>query len=294
MRIPWKVLSGVLAAVAIFALVGAHSANLILNVGIGNAAALDMYGLGLGTMNKFGYNGDVDTTEESIWDADDLPTEGDGPIRCFTNVGTNPAAFYISSDHEDDAGLGVTVEGLDANWASTIISATLGDASASGTLFAQIGGANLLRINRMYATSTALTGNIYAGLDDTDGGTDGVPDTPVTDIIAVITAGENQTLQACYTVPLGYSYTLNQFCTANIFNAAGRAIKYRMRASIAGTVARTVELYTLPHGIYACTPHNPPRVFVEKTDVEITGISSGADAIAGATFDGILFPDSMF
>ena len=51
------------------------------------------------TVNKFGFNADLDTAEESIWDADDLPTEGDGPARCFTVLGTTAALLVISSDN---------------------------------------------------------------------------------------------------------------------------------------------------------------------------------------------------
>jgi len=265
-----------------------------LNVDDGREFALK----GTHTVNKFGFNADVDASEESIWDADDLPTEGDGPARCFTNMGTTAAALYISSDDENDASdnnaVTVTVEGLDANWnVVTESDVALGVASAGGTVFAQVGTATWLRVNRAYVTSTsAAVGNVYIGLDDVDGGTDGIPDTIATDSIAVITAGENQTLQACYTVPADFTALVSQFCIGNLSQAAAaQDVTFRLRRSVEGAASRTTELMTLADSVQTCVEHDPPAIFGEKTDIELTAIAGGASQGASGTFDVVLVPE---
>lgn len=284
----------IICAIAVIAtfLLGSHAANMIWDVGVGHVAAFDMFGVGLDGVNKFGRNDDLDTAEESIWCADDLPTEGDGPARCFTNVGATPIDFYVSSDNAADAELEITLELIGNDWSRKIVTMDLGVAAATtGTVYTQIGIYTLLRVNRAYATDDAFTGNIYIHTDVVDGGTDGVPDLPATQIVAVITAGENQTLQACYSVPLGFSAALNQYCASNVSNVG--TIDYRIRRTTDGGAVRTAELLTLDVKTHTCIKHDPPIVFVEKTDIEITGDSAGVNATTSATFDLILFPSSF-
>jgi len=250
-----------------------------------------------GAVNKFGFNADVDTSEESVWDMDDLPTNTAGPGRCFANMATTAAPLCISSDNVADAGLGVTVEALDANWAPVTISATLGVAAVtSGTvLINPLGTVNLLRINRAYATSTALTGNIYIHKDCTaDTGNNGIPDTPATDIVAGITAGENQTLQACYTVPLGFNALMTQFCIGNLSQAAAaQTVTFRLRKSVAGAASRTTELMALADSVQECVIHDPPSKFTEKTDIELTALAGGASQGTSGTFDLLIIPNTL-
>ena len=278
----------------LLAIIGTGYTNMSLDIGIGNVAALEHFGVGIEGDNKFGGNEDVGTSEESLWDADDLPTSGAGPARCFVNIGGTAAALFISSDDENDAAGTITVQALDSTGAAITVLATLGSASAGGTVFAQIGGADLLRINRMQATSV-IVGNIYAHLDSTDGNADGIPDTPATDIVSVITAGENQTLQACRTVPLGFTELLTQFCTSNISTAGNRSMVFRLRRSEISGVAVTTEKVSAADGVHQCTPHTfPPIVFAELTDIELTTVASGANAKASGTFDTMSFLNSQF
>ena len=121
---------------------------------------------------KFGFNADVDAAEESIWDVNDLPTSDAGPTRCFENIGITPANLYVSSDNTADATLEISIEVLDATWASSVITMDLGAVSGTGTAFTQIGAVTLLRVNRAFATDDDFTGNIYIHKDAVDGGTD--------------------------------------------------------------------------------------------------------------------------
>lgn len=275
-------------AVCAFFLVAARGIQQTATLQVEMAAALGLVGSAF-TVNKFGRNQDSDQTEDSIWDGSDRG----GPIRCFDVMGTTPAALYISSDDENDAGLGVTVMALDGDWDEVTIEATLGVASASGTVFAQIGTVDLLRINRMYATSAALVGNIYAATDDEDGGTDGIPDNILTELVASIEAGQNQTLQACSTVPNNFTALLTQFCTANLNKNANANATVRLRSSVEGAASRVQEILQIGEEIYQCTVHDPPVVFVEKTDIELTNVASADDASITGSFDLILFSNTM-
>jgi len=250
---------------------------------------------GTHTVNKFGSNGDVDTAEESVWDGDDIAGEGTGPGRCFTILGTTAQAVYLSSDDENDASdnnaVSITVQYLDSTWATQTLVVPLGAALASGTTSAQISSGTILRINRMFATTTAPAGNVYASTD-TNSGSDGVPDDPATQMVAGITLGENQTLQACYTTPLGFDALMSQFCIGNLSQAAAsQDVTFRLRKAVEGAAARTTELLTLADAVQECIVHDPPIMFAEKTDIELTADAAGASQGTSGTFDLILVPN---
>lgn len=245
------------------------------------------------SVNKFGYNANADGgVEESIWDMDDIAGADTGPIRCFANL-TTAAPLCISSDNAADAELGVTVELLDANYNLSMVEETLGVAAVtSGTVGTNpLGTGSYLRVNRAYATGDELTGNIYIHKDCTaDTGNDGVPDTPATDIVAGITAGENQTLQACYTVPAGFSAALLGWCKSNIRNGGvATAATFRWRKSVEGAASRNQSQISLGNETSQCTDVNPPGLFTEKTDIEITALST-TQAVSG-DFGLLLIPN---
>lgn len=255
------------------------------------------------TTNKFGFNTDADTSaEESVWDAAELG----GPARCFVNMDdicadpddpndvlvdcTDPGAIpgfplRVSSSSALDAGLPIEIEVIDHNWARRIISTTLGAAAVtSGTAYKIIEDeVPHLRVNRAYATTTEFTGHIYIHIDTTDTGTNGIPDVPADQIIAVITAGENQTLQACVSIPAGMDALMTQFCAGNISNVG--SADFRIRRAVEGGADRTTEIVPIAAGGYACTVHDPPIRFLEKSDIELTVLSGANNADVSGTFD---------
>jgi hypothetical protein len=242
-------------------------------------------------VNKFGYNGALTAagTEESIWDADDLPTTADGPVRCNANTATAKAAF-ISSDDEADAAVTVQIEWLDASYVLHNDLVTLGaDNQATGTEYVAIG--TVLRINRAYAVSAALAGNVYIHIDAVDAATkDGEPDSPATQTLAVITAGENQTLQACYTVPAGFNALLVSTCVSNL-GIGTPAVTFRERISVDGGPPRTQEKLSMADELTVCKVVDPPMFYAAKTDIEMTGDATTQSA--GATFGLILIPEGL-
>ena len=241
-----------------------------------------------GLTNKFGFNADIDSNEESIWDINDLPTSGAGPERCFENMGITPANLYVSSDDSSDSGSEIVIEVLDSTWTLSVITMNLGSVSGTGTAFTQIGSATLLRVNRAFATTDDFAGNIYIHKDAVDGGTDGIPDAPATDLIAGITAGENQTLQACYTVPLGFPLAIPEWCLSNVSqSAAGTAVTFRIRTSFNGHSLRTRNLISIGNEQTECSVNLPNQIFDEMTDVEVTGSDASSQASA-STFGIVL------
>jgi hypothetical protein len=250
------------------------------------------YGAVRFTANVFGQNADNDAALESIWDGSDLA----GPVRCFDVIGTAAVALYISSDDENDASdnnaVSVTVEALDANWDPVTIEAPLGVASAGGTVFAQVGTVILMRVNRAFVSSTNVAlGNIYIGIDPVDSGANGIPDTVLTELVAGIVIGNNQTQQACYTVPDNYNAFLTHFCATNPDTAANAVTVFGLRSSVEGAASRAQELFTLAESTTQCfehAPHSPPILFTQRTDIELTSESNSADAAASGSFDLVL------
>ena len=255
---------------------------------VGQAAALGMLG-SITTVNKFGHNQDADTTRDSLSDVSDFG----GPLRCFTVPGT-AAALYLSSDDENDAGGSITVQYVNADRVAKEIEVTLGVASAGGTAFVQIGSETIYWINRMFPTTTAMVGNIYAGIDATDGNADGIPDTPLTDLVSVIDLLEQQTMSACFSIEAGFVGLIHQFCVSdvNVPGAAG-SVTFRLQRAVDGGAMRTTEPFHLGEGLSDCVAHVLPIFFPEKTDVELNTESSANDSLVTGTFDILLVPNTL-
>jgi hypothetical protein len=249
------------------------------------SVAAHSYGAAKFTADIYGHNGLVENAEESIWDGEDAISAGTGPVRCFSNMntGTVPtaAAIFISSDDEADAGEEITVDALDVNWNPVTIVQALGVAAASGTVNAQIGTADLMRINRAYvAGRTAVVGNIYLHLDDTIG-TDGLPDTILTDLVAHITIGNNETQMACYSVPNDYTAFVTHICTDNDTITGSGTVDFRLRASVDGQISRVRwGPHVVADAAGDCRNFTQPLSFGEMTDIDITGLSTGDSASA--------------
>ena len=138
----------------------------------------------------FGYNADVDTSEESVW-----PDGGIVPHPTVASV------LKISSSSTDDtsAGIGartVTIVGLDGSYNQVSESITLNGQTAVNTTN------SYLYVNQFYVTSVgsngANVGNINAG---TGVVTAGVPAT----LYDLIASGYNNRTTGHYCVPAGYT-----------------------------------------------------------------------------------------
>ena len=141
---------------------------------------------GLGNEFKFGYNADISTDEETVWD--------EGGIYTYPAAATQMTVSSGSAD--DDAGgtgaLTVRIFGLDANYAEIQEDITLTGQTAVTT------ANSYLRVFRMMVV-TAGSGLQNAGVLYTGTGaiTDGVP----ANVFACIRAAENQSHMGLWTVP---------------------------------------------------------------------------------------------
>jgi hypothetical protein len=247
------------------------------------------------TRHMFGFNPDVDAAEESIWDLHDIPSAGAGPTHCF-GLGQTPVDLYISSDDDADAGKLIQIEHLDGNYDETVTTMVLGVAAAtSGTVFTQIGSDPILRVNRIQALNEGYVGNIYIHQDDIDGGDDGIPDTPATDIIAGIVAGNNQTLQACYSTPNGYRILLTNICfTNNDVSASPDLVEFHAHISTPLITQRIIAKVGIGDGVTLCRTFDPPLLGPEKGDIDFIGVAVGAGTNQSATitFAMIIRPSS--
>ena len=206
---------------------------------------------------KFGYNGEIQNVEETIWDVGGLYVY---PSSAVTMTAT-------SASGATDENVQVTIEGLDTNYAELSETVTL---NASGTATTT---GSFLRVYRAFvASGTASAGNITI----TNGGT----------TYAYVTTADQQTLMSLWTVPAGYTAYLFQIDATAFTVQNNKVATIRMLTREFNGVFRTQNKFDLFEGSY----HQDiicPQPIPEKTDIEFRAIadSSNADLRVAATFD---------
>lgn len=150
---------------------------------------------GYSIINKYGYNPDVDTgtLPEDVWDYGGLYTG-------FPSAAETLQVFSASAN-DTAAGTGartVTINGLDANYASLSETVTLNGVTPVTTTNA------FLRVNNLQVI-TAGSGGSNAGLITCR------QSVTQTNVMCAITLGWNFSKSTAYTVPAGYSGYIRQF-----------------------------------------------------------------------------------
>jgi len=206
---------------------------------------------------KFGYNGDIDDSEETIWDVGGLYAY---PASAVTMTAT-------SSSGATDEDVEVTIQGVDASYNELSETVTLNSSGTATTT------GSFLRVYRAFVSSdTASAGNITIA----NGGT----------TYAYISAADQQTLMALWTVPAGYTAYLFQVDTTAFTVQNNKVATIRMLTRELNGVFRTQNKFDLFEGSYhldiTC-----PQPIPEKTDIEFRAIadSSNADLRVAASFD---------
>lgn len=210
------------------------------------------------TVIVFGYNGDVDTSEVTVWP---LPS-----------IIAHPAAalqMKVSSTSANDTSAGtgartVVIQGLDANYVEISETVTLN--GQTEVLTAQ----SFFRINYAYVATAGSTnsaaGDIYFGTGTV---TAGVPAT----VYNIIKYDFNNTVTGHYTVPAGYTGYLSQ----GLFSAGQASGSTQVRGRLLTTglddIRRTAAVTTVNNGVADYVFEYPLRIS-EKTDIEATGIGS--------------------
>lgn len=229
---------------------------------------------GYSAVNKFGNNPALATSStETVWDG--------------SNAYTFPATADITHisqavDQVTMRGETIEVEGLDTNYALVTQTADL-DGSDTTTSVAL--GTALRRIFRMKALSSVVTTqNVIA--TNSGGGT----------TYAQITAGNNQTLMAIYTIPAGKTgYITKYYASLNKDSGGGDpdvVIRVWQRDNENGYAPQIKHVLGLDSGATSLFQHvfNPYYKISEKNDfyIEATNLSGTATADVSAGFDIIL------
>jgi len=220
---------------------------------------------------KFGFNADVDDALETVWSK--------GGLYAYLSSAT---ALYISSSSTNDtvAGTGartVKVSGLDSDYDE--VSVTVNMNGQSGVSLG-----TFTRVNRIEVLTAgsggANAGNLHVGSEASP--TVGIPATTY----AYVTAGDNQTLMALWTVPRNYTAYVtqtditvattqnNKYCTVSLVS--------RPFGGVFNVKDRFVKAESSVNQVY-----NFPLKFEEKTDIEFRAIgdSAGADIAISAGID---------
>lgn len=218
------------------------------------------------SVNKFGTNPSIDATQQLIWRYGGLMT-----------YSTTADIVGISSTSAGDT-QNVRINGLDTDWNEVDVDVTL-NGQNKVTL-----GTSLIRIHKVFnIDSTDFAGDIYVYTSAATV-TAGVP-APTTTIRAYITNGDNQTLQAAYSVPAGKTgYII--FGKTSVASGKDVVIKFYGRGF--GSVFRVQHVVDVNSENYDYF-FKVPLVMPEKTDLEVRATQSGGGSIAvSSAFDIIL------
>jgi hypothetical protein len=201
-------------------------------------------------IQKFGYNGSVGTSFETIWD-------GGGDYTFITSAGT--ATATSSNTGADNAGT-VKIFGLDSNYDLAEETLTIGG-SAGSTSFIRVFRAIML---------TATTGNANVGT---------ISITVSSTTVAQIQPTYGQTLMAVYTVPRNYRAYLVQLDVGSSKDLENE-IKFRIKGIDNGNVWNTRSFITTRGGFIEKN-YYIPEIILPKTDIEMRAKSSATSSISG-------------
>jgi len=221
-------------------------------------------------VNKFGSGVVAGAFDETIWDGSNMTG-----VTGYTYMATASTLYISSTDAGDDQVY--EIQGLDANWESQIVEATV-----SGLSFVPLSGTwlRVFRVKNLGATDNA--GVIHVSDDNTDtaGGANGIPD-DVTNVKAMIAIGNNQTLMAIYTIPTGCTGYMSQWV---ISAPKGDDVEATLWVRPNGGVFQLKD----HHHIYQS---KEPREFKpymkinEKEDIELKGHIGGGGGEVSGGFD---------
>ena len=230
------------------------------------------------TLFKFGINGDVGTSVETVW--------AQGGTYVYPASAT---VMKISSSSADDAAAGtgartILIAGLDANYNEISETVILDGQTAVNTVN------SYLRISRMFVVTAGsgatAAGTIYAGTGTV---TSGVPAT----VYGMITLTANQTQMAFWTVPAGYTlYLMGTFFTSANSTANASTNFQLIQRPLGGVFRIQSSARTAGNGDFVIDLHTP-LAFTEKTDIEIRAIASAGTSNVSAEFEGIYIQNYM-
>jgi hypothetical protein len=216
----------------------------------------------------FGFNGDVDSSPETIWPG--------GGLLAFP---TTAIQMSVSSASANDTSSGtgartVYISGLDANHNEVSETVTLNGQAAVTT------AKSYLHINDAYVASAgsgnSAAGSIYIG---TGVVTAGVPAT-VYDIIAF---DYNKRVTGSYTIPAGYTGYLMQGLFSTGQSGGSNSVTGRLMTRGTNNIRLTAAIVTLNNGA-ADYLFELPVAIPEKTTVEAQAFGSSENNSCSSMF----------
>ena len=196
---------------------------------------------------KFGINDAIQEIEETVWEYGGI----------YTYPTTAVVMTVTSSVGATDNGCEIAVNGLDENYNEVTEIVTLAGAGTATTT------TTFIRVFRAYvAGSQDTTGNVTIG----NGG----------NVYSYVSA-DNQTLQAFYTVPAGYTATLLQTDHTVSTEQNNKFGQVRLVTRRPNGVFRTQESFTMTNGSVSRL-YSTPIIIPEKTDLEFRAKASGNNA----------------
>jgi len=230
---------------------------------------------GHSTVIVFGYNPDVDTSEESVW-----PASGTVPHP------TSASVLKISSSSADDASAGtgartVFIEGLDGNFNVVSETVTLNGQTAVNTTN------SYLYVNSFYVATVgsggANAGNINAGTGTVTAGVPAV-------LYDIISIGYNNRTTGHYCVPAGYTGYMSE----GIFSAGqasgSTSVTGFLRQHGTDNILRVGAVATVNNSA-AVFMFEQPYIIPEKNCVGATAIGASANNAVSSYFNIILIKD---
>jgi len=213
---------------------------------------------------KFGFNPDINGTEETIWDV--------GGIYAYPASAVTMTATTTAGVPATDNGVKITIVGLDADYNEVSQEITLAGSGTATTT------QTFLRVFRAFVSgSQAPTDDVNI----TNGGT----------TYARVTLNDNQTLMAVWTVPAGYTAYILKGNLGSGTSNINQYIIARLVSRELGGVFRTQAKVTIQSGEIALD-FEVPVAFPEKTDIEARALSSGANNLIFADFEIIYIKNS--
>lgn len=213
-------------------------------------------------INKFGHNGDVGATPETIW-----PTGG-----LYTDISSAVGLDILSSDADDTtAGAGartVQIYGLDGNYAEQNETITLNGSTATSSTN------TYLFINRAIVRS--------AGSSGWNEGTITIREGPSNAVRMTVPQFQNQTLHGRWTVPAGYTaYITRWYFSSNVANKQTEAGLYVRPFGEVFQLKRFIHLIGQPYNV----PIDFPEVVTEKSTIEVRASTGGGGGdVSGGFF----------
>jgi hypothetical protein len=224
----------------------------------------------------FGFNGDVDQTQVSVW-----------PLPSLITFPAAALQMTVSSTSADDTAAGtgartVVVQGVDANYNEVTETVTLNGQTAVTM------SASLLRVNYAYVATAgsgnSAAGDIYIGTGTV---TAGVPATTYD----IIKFDYNVTTTGSYTVPAGYTAYVSQGLFSAGQSVGSSPVQGRLLTRGVDNIRRTAAVTTVNNGV-ANYVFEYPLAISEKTTLEATAVGTANNNSVSSMFIILLVKNS--